>query len=139
MNRILVATFSVSISLAGCERKAANDTGQNPGETTSIQREVVTPSGDWVAFIDYTYGHDGVLRHFSYEFRTFSGYDENTESLGSTRCVRAYDVSETGEMILRSEELTDLTTGEPVERKFYEPAINHWMTLGEAEKGVNEG
>jgi hypothetical protein len=82
--------------------------------------------------IDYTYGPDGNLRHATYEFRTFNGYDSDTEEFTSTVCVREYDTTEAGELILRSKVTTDLSTGESVERGFYEPELTHWMTLTEA-------
>jgi len=138
MKSTLMAILLLSISVVSCERKVANTNGQPSDGIATIQREIVTPSGDWYGLIDYTYGPNGILRHVSYEFRTFAGYDSNTDEVSSTMCVREYDATETGELILRSKATTDLSTGEPVVRGFYEPEVIHWMTLTEARKNQAE-
>lgn len=132
MKGILLAVAIASISCVGGDKKRADGTAPITGKTTVVHREIVTPSGDWAGGIDYHYGQDGDLRHLSFEFRTLAGYDSDSEAFKPTRCLREYDVSETGKLVLRSTETTDLDTGQPVDRQFYEPEIAHWMTLAEA-------
>lgn len=133
----LVAILLSSISLVSCVEMATSTAGNIPNETTTIQRKVFTPSGDWGGSIDYIYGQDGALRHATYDFSTFNGYDKVTGEFSSIRCVRKYDVSKAGNLILKSTVTTDLATGKTVrERTFYEPKITHWMTIAEAHKGT---
>ena len=103
-----------------------------PNQDTVVAREIATPSGDWAGQIDYTYGPDGELRHATYEFTTFNGYDETTEEFSPTKRVSKFKVSGDGGLVLDSKITTDLSSGEPVERTFYEPEITHWMTLAQA-------
>ena len=133
MKRIVLAAALASIGFIGCGRKSADDISD---KGTSIERRVFTPSGDWNGNIRYTYGKDGRLRHISYEFSTFGGYDKISEDFQSTHCIREYDVSEEGKMHLKSKVTTDLATGKSVDRAFYEPQIAHWMTLAEAQQGL---
>ena len=134
MKSLVYTAVAAVICLAGCE--TSPDAAGQALKDTSIKREVATPSGDWIGTIDYQYGVDGNLRHVSYEFRTLSGYDAGTEEFSPTRCVRRYDISATGELILKSKVTTDLSTGDPVERTFYEPEITHWMSLAEAQENI---
>ncbi|MES2982972.1 MAG: hypothetical protein V4727_11715 [Verrucomicrobiota bacterium] len=104
---------------------------------TTIQRKIETPSGDWYGEIDYTYGSDGKLQHFTYAFQTFTGHDPKTGDFKPTSCVRRYDVTEKGGLVLVSKVTTDSQTGAAVDRTFYEPEFTHWMTLAEAPKERN--
>ena len=138
MKNTLVVILGVSISLLGCGQQTVIGKRQTLDETTKIQRKVFTESGDWGGLIDYTYGQDGNLRHVSYEFSTFNGYDKATGDSRSTRSVRDYDISKEGRLILKSTITTDIATGKTVgKRTFYEPQINHWMTISEALKEIH--
>ena len=133
--------FAVMISfilIVSCAQKGDLAAKENLGQSTSIRRQVTTPSGDWSGRIEYTYGMDGKLRHISYDFSTFTGYDKTSGDFKSTRCVRKYDVTDAGKLVMKSKQTTDLSTGNPVERTFYDPEFSHWMTLAEAQQGIEE-
>jgi len=137
MIKNFAVVLGVSISLLGCVHQAVSGTRHTPDETITIQRKVFTESGDWGGLIHYFYGEDGHLRHVSYEFSTFNGYDKITGEFGATRSVRDYAVSMEGRLILKSTITTDLATGKRVgNRSFYEPKIHHWMTIAEARKEI---
>ena len=123
------AILIVSTVLTSC---VTTPNSKIPKQTTSIHRQISTPSGDWGGSIGYIYNEDGELQHISYDFITFTGYDSVTEEFKATRCMREYDVTKKGELVQRSKVTTDLTTKATVERQFYEPEIAHWMTLSEA-------
>jgi hypothetical protein len=132
MKSFILTVAVLLIGLVGCERVPSKVSDRQSEATTALRREIAAPSGDWVAWIDYTYGRDGRLLRASYELRTFNGYEQATEAFRSTKCVRDYVVSASGELLEKSRVTTDLTTGEPAERTFYEPELTHWMTLAEA-------
>ena len=135
MMKITALVLAVLVlSLTGCERESGLAGGSPPKGDTTISREIATPSGDWAGRIDYTYGVDGLPRRASYEFTTFNGYDATTEDFATTKCVREYNASGNGSLVLDSKVTTDLSSGERVERTFYEPEITHWVTLAEARK-----
>jgi hypothetical protein len=100
---------------------------------TMVQRKIETPSADWYGEINYAYGSDGKLQHFTYAFHTFTGHDPKTDDFKPTSCVRRYEVTEKGQIVLVSKVTTDSQTGAAVDRTFYEPQITHWMTLDSAE------
>ncbi len=102
-----------------------------------IQRKIETPSADWYGEINYAYGSDGKLQHFTYAFHTFTGHDPKTGDFKPTSCVRRYDVTEKGDLVLASKVTTDSLTGAVVDRTFYEPEFTHWMTLAEATRERN--
>ncbi len=134
---ILVLTALV-LSLSGCERESGATGGSPPRADTTISREIATQSGDWAGRIDYTYGADGLLRRANYVFTTFNGYDSTTDEFAATKCVREYNPAADGTLVLNSKVTTDLSSGERVERTFYEPEITHWGTLAEASKELQE-
>lgn len=102
-----------------------------------IQREIEPQSGDWLGKIDYTYDSDGKLQHFTYTFHTFTGHDPKNGDFKPTSCVRRYNVTEKGQIVLVSKITTDSQTGAAVDRTFYDPEFTHWMTLAEALKERN--
>jgi len=124
----------IALSISGCSRDSGLADRRPPKGDTTITREVVTPSGDWAGRIDYTYGVDGLLRSASYVFTTFNGYDATTDDFAMTTCVREYDASVDGTLVLKSKVTTDFSSGDRVERTFYEPELTHWVTLAEARK-----
>ena len=136
MKTTSTALAAVVLSLSSCEHESGAADGGASNEDTTISRVVDTPSGDWAGRIEYTYGPDELLRHATYEFTTFTGYDGTIEEFVPTKCVRDYNVSEDGTMVLNSKVTTDLSSGEPVERTFYEPEITHWFTLVQARKEI---
>ena len=135
---LLYALVISLISIVSCAPKLDLPEREDVGKTASIQRQVTTPSGDWGGKIEYTYGKNGKLRHISYDFSTFTGYDKRSGDFKSTRCVREYEVTDAGKLVLKSKQTSDLTTGNPVERTFYDPEFSHWMTLAEAQQGIKE-
>lgn len=132
----MIQKFIVFVSslliFTGCVQKPTTSESK-----TMIHREIETPSGDWLGKIDYTYGNDGKLEHFTYAFHTFTGHDPKTGDFKPTSCVRRYDVTKKGALVLVSNVTTDSQTGATVNRTFYEPEFTHWMTLAEALKERN--
>jgi len=135
MKQLTLATTAAMLCFASCTRQPKAAVDQTSEESyTSITREISTPSGDWGGCINYQYDTDGSLRHATYEFGTLTGYDKKTEEFIPTNCVREYDLSQDGELILVSTSMTDTATGDSVDRSFYDPEISHWMTLKEAQE-----
>ena len=100
-----------------------------PGGTARVERQVDTPSGDWVMLLTYHYAKTGYLTKIDYEFRTFNGINIQTDDAGLTRCIRSYEVTPSGELRLNSERIEDMKTKRVVKRGFFEPTIAPWMTL----------
>jgi hypothetical protein len=132
----ILSSLIIGCSLVtGCVNNANKDVKD---KATKIQRSIFTPSGDWGGSIEYAYGMDGKLRHMTYTFSTFSGYDKALDDFRQTDCVRIYEVSNAGDLILISKVTTDNKTKQKVDRSFYEPEFKHWMTLDEARTGLKE-
>lgn len=93
------------------------------------KRDYATPSGDWVIHLTSTYGKDGRLVALKTEFVTFNGIDDAGENKGLTRCVRNFTLAPKGKLQQVSEKITDAKTGKQVSRKFWEPKVDHWLTL----------
>lgn len=133
MKLILSALIIGCALVTGCANNADKDAND---KATKIQRSIFTPSGDWGGSIEYAYGLDGKLRHMTYEFSTFTGYDKALDDFRPTDCVRIYEVSNAGDLVLVSKVTTDRKTKQKVDRSFYEPEVRHWMTLDEASSGL---
>ena len=99
-----------------------------------VKRECSTPSGDWFFLLDYTYDSSGTLSKIDFEFRTFTGYDPETEDFYPTICIRSYTSAEDGKLKMTSESMRDSETNKEVKRSFWEPEIEHWMSLEEVPK-----
>lgn len=127
-----IVLFSTLLLFAACVNQPAS-----ADNVTMIERKIETPSGDWYGEINYAYGNDGKLRHFTYAFHTFTGHDPKTGDFLPTSCVRRYEVTQKGELVLISKVTTDTRSGAAVERTFYEPEFTHWMTLAEAAREKN--
>jgi len=103
-----------------------------------VTRERSTPSGDWACYLHYIYAADGKLARIESELRTFSGFDRDGDAVLPTRCERSYTVSASGQIALDSEWITDLRSGQQVERTFWEPQIDHWMSVTDLPKPMGE-
>jgi hypothetical protein len=97
--------------------------------TTVVHRDYTTPSGDWRFELTYDYGRDARLRKIRSVFVTFGGINISGEDKGLTRCERTVSVSPSGTLRKTSERITDEKTRRVVARQFYEPRIDHWMSL----------
>ncbi len=96
--------------------------------TSIVARDYATPSGDWIVKLTYLYGANGRLRFIRWDTYTFHG---SKEGEGLTRCVRTFTVTPRGELIQKSERITDDKTGKVVDRSFWSPRVKHWMSLAE--------
>ena len=99
--------------------------------STRIRRDYTTPSGDWRFELIYDYGRDAHLRRIRSVFVTFSGITTCGEAEGLTRCVRTFSVSPGGTLRQTAERITDKKSGRVVAREFYQPRVEHWMTLSQ--------
>ncbi len=138
MKSIPPALSAVALSCLSCKPEPGASVGNGSYEDTTISREIATPSGDWAGRFAYTYGPDGLLRHATYDFTIVNGYEQTTEEFAPTKCVRDYNVSKDGTLVLNSKVMTDLSSGKPVKRTFYEPEITHWITFAQARKEIQE-
>jgi len=100
-------------------------------DRTSVHRDCTTPSGDWRFEFTYDYGRDGRLRKIRSVFVTFGGITISAENDGLTRCVRTFSVSPGGTVRQTSERITDEKSGRVVARQFYQPRVDHWMSLSQ--------
>jgi hypothetical protein len=99
--------------------------------TVVVHRDYTTPSGDWRFELTYEYGRDRRLRKLHSEFVTFGGITISGKDEGLTRCVRTFTVSRAGTLHKTSERITDAKSGRVVAQQFFEPQIEHWMSLDE--------
>ena len=99
--------------------------------TTVVHRDFTTPSGDWRFELTYDYGRDARLREIRSVFVTFGGITISGEDDGLTRCVRTFTVSRSGALLMASERITDEKSGRVVARQFYQPRVEHWMSLNQ--------
>ncbi len=97
--------------------------------TVVVQRDYSTPSGDWLLGLTYEYSRDRRLHKIRSEFVTFGGVSVPDGGGGLTRCIRTFSVSRAGTLRKISERITDAKTGKEVDWQFFEPQVEHWMTL----------
>ena len=71
------------------------------------------------------------LRRIRSVFVTFAGITTSGEAEGLTRCVRTFSVSPGGTLRQTAERITDKKSGRVVAREFYQPRVEHWMTLSQ--------
>jgi hypothetical protein len=98
---------------------------------TRVHRDYTTPSGDWRFELIYDYGRDAHLRRIRSVFVTFAGITTCREAEGLTRCVRTFSVSPGGTLRQTAERITDKKSGRVVARQFYQPRVEHWMSLSQ--------
>jgi len=106
----------------------------NPRCVTVMHRRHHTPSGDWSLDLEYGYDVQGRLAGIHWRYFTFNGLDPATGETAPVSCERFYDVSPAGQLTLVSETIRDARKGAAVKRRFFEPSIEHWMTLEEARR-----
>jgi hypothetical protein len=99
--------------------------------STRVHRDYTTPSGDWRFEFTYDYDRDAHLRQLRSVFVTFGGITTSGEYEGLTRCVRRFSVSPGGTLRQTSERITDEKSGRVVARQFYQPRVEHWMSLSQ--------
>ena len=104
---------------------------RHPDGSTIVRRDYTTPSGDWRFEFTYDYGRDAHLRKIHSVFVTFGGVTISGEDEGLTRCVRTFSVSPSGNLRKISERITDEKSGRIVARQFYQPEVEHWMSLSQ--------
>jgi hypothetical protein len=97
--------------------------------TIVVQRDYSTPSGDWRFELTYEYGRDRRLRKLHSELITFAGISLSEARGGLTRCIRTFTVSSNGTLQKTYDRIVDEKTQRKVARQFYNPQIEHWMTL----------
>lgn len=134
MNLLLLISVVCATAFSVCAADDPYSIAKTPSHLTIVKREVATESGDWVFNFTYTYGKNGQLKSMTSEFFTFNGLEQETEQALPTVCVRRYEVSETKQLILKSQRITDSKTKKVVQRSFWEPEVHHWMSLSELPK-----
>jgi hypothetical protein len=104
---------------------------RHPNGSTSVHRDYTTPSGDWRFEFTYDYGRDAHLREIRSVFVAFGGITISGKDEGLTRCVRTFSVLPSGTLRKTSERITDEKSGRVVARQFYQPQVEHWMSLSQ--------
>jgi hypothetical protein len=103
---------------------------RKPDGTTEVQRQYSTPSGDWMMYLRYFYSPAGRLTNIYSELRTFSAIDSKTGKTAPAKCIRHFRVEGT-KITKESKLVTDLKSGRPADRAFFDPPVRHWMSLSE--------
>ena len=105
---------------------------RHPNGSTTVHRDRTTPTGDWRSEFVYDYDRQAQLRKIHSVFVTFNGLlASGEEGGGLTRCVRVFSVSRGGALRKTSERITDEKSGKVAARRFYEPQVEHWMSLSQ--------
>jgi hypothetical protein len=103
---------------------------------TKIYRTVGSPSGDWFFQLIYHYNEKGSLITITSIFNTYNGLDAKHPEADTefTRHFQKFLISPKKKLTQTDSLIQDVKTEKKVDRTFFQPEIQHWMTLNEIPK-----